>query len=397
MIVIHPSKIENQGEDTIITSIIEIGNKREKLWYRFSRRYQKFLVTENLDAFLVAVLFLGLKTGNDITLKAPVSARLCYTLTHYLIPALVLANPKFSKIKIFTQKLNYTDLNVEKVAGTGMSCGIDSFATYFDHSKEQGPFKIKYFTFFNVGSHKDFGGENARRIFKTRLGSVNKFAEEEGVGLISVDSNLSEILQMNFQQTHSLRSVSCALHLQKLFKNYYYSSAYRLDHFELNSKDTSDSDIFNMQMLSTESTNFYASASRFSRVERTLLVAEKSSTYHKLDVCTNPQMDSSVINCSVCYKCLRTQITLDQAGKLQHYEAVFNLEKYRKIKNKYIGSLLAKEKKGVLDIELLNYLRNAGYRPTFGIYYHAASYLFIYRKNEFKKLLKNQLRLIWML
>ncbi len=390
MIYIHPPEIEVQEGYAIISSVIETGAKKETLWYKFSVKYEKYLVTENIDAFLVGVLFLALKTGEDIKLGAPVSARLIYTLNHYLIPAMTLANPQFRPIKIFSEKLNYDDLNEEKVAGTGMSCGIDSFATYIEHLNEKESYEIKYLTFFNVGSHLDFGGENARSIYQKRLEAITGFAREEGLNIISVDSNLSEILKMNFQQTHSLRSVSCVLHLQKLFKNYYYSSAYRMDHFKLNSKDTSDFDTFNLQMLSTESTTFFPAAAQFSRVERTLMVADYSKSYQRLDVCTNPPMDSPFINCSTCYKCLRTQLTLDIAGKLKEYDKVFDLEAYRREKEKYIGGLLVKRKKSVLDVEVLQYMKNIQYSYPIKTYLYSTRSWWRFHVIKFKKELKKQ-------
>ncbi len=391
MIVINTPQIETEGDFVIISAEIEINEVIEKLWYKFPVEFKKFFVTENVDAFLVGLLFLALKSGNDITLKAPVSARLFYTLRNYLIPALTLSNPQFYKIKIFAQELNYEDLNTGKIAGTGLSCGIDSFATYYDHIKETGPYEINYFTFFNVGSHLDFGGEEARKIYYNRLKSVNEFAQKEGKEVISVDSNLSEVLKMNFQQTHSLRSISCVLHLQKLFKNYYYASAYRFDHFILNSKDTSDFDLFNVQMLSTESTNFFASAAQYSRLERTLMVAEHPETYQKLDVCTNPSLQSDFVNCSTCYKCLRTQLTLDFANKLELYKDVFDINKYYKIKDQYIGQLITKNKKSPLDKEVIEFLKLHNYKPSTIIYYYGVTSWLIFHKIKFKKLIRSQI------
>lgn len=392
MIVINAPELRDHDHSSIMSSIIEIEGKKERLWYKFPKAFRSFLVTENLDAFLVGILFLGLKTGNDIKLKAPVSAKLFYTLNHYLIPALVFSNPELNKVRVIPEKLNYSDLNQKNVAGTGMSCGVDSFTTYYDHSEEEGPFQIKYFTFFNVGSHLDFGGENARKIFQKRLKSVTEFAEEEGVEIIPVDSNLSEILKMNFQKTHSLRSISCVLHLQKLFKNYYYSSAYRFDHFKLNSEDTSDSDIFNLQMLSTESTNFFASAAQFSRVERTLFIAEHPATFSKLDVCTNPSIDSPFINCSVCYKCLRTQLTLEAGNRLREFRGVFNIDAFEGVRNKYIGELFMKRNKSVLDIELIHFLKEKKYKFSIYSYYYFVTSGLNLQKKRFRKLLRNQLK-----
>ena len=162
-----------------------------------------------------------------------------------------------------------------------------------------------------------------------------------------------------------------------------------MDHFKLNSKDTSDFDTFHLQMLSTESTAFFPAAAQFSRVERTLMVADYPKSYHRLDVCTNPPMDSPFINCSTCYKCLRTQLTLEMAGKLKEYDKVFDLEAYRREKEKYIGSLLARSKKSVLDVEVLDYMNKRGYKPSIKTYlYLTKSWWSLYKINSKKKLKK---------
>lgn len=388
MIVINKPIVKIEDDFVIISSEINIGGKPEVLWYKFPGGYQKYLVTENLDAFLVGLLYLGLENGYDIKLQGPVSEKLHYSLQHYLIPALCLANPALYKINIQPTALNNINLNIGNTAGTGLSCGIDSFATYYDHLKEDGTFKINYFTFFNVGSHGDMGGERARKVFKERLKAVRVFALRENKEVITVDSNLSEILKVNFQKTHSLRSVSCVLHLQKLFRNYYYASAYRFDHFKLNPKDTSDSDIFILNMLGTESTSFFSSVAQFSRVERTLLVAENSQTYPFLDVCTNPWIEKPYLNCSLCYKCLRTQMTLEIGNKLKFYNKVFDLERFEKIKYRYIGELLAKGNKSALDLELINYLKESNSPLPSKVYFYAG----LSRFNEYKLNLKRYLK-----
>ena len=165
MIVINNPQIETKEEEVLLYSDIEFNSGTERLWYKLPLKFQEYLVIENADAFVVGLLFLALKKGEDIELKTPISARLHYTLTHYLIPALCLANPKLHKIRIIAKQVNASNLNKEKVAGCGLSCGVDSFATYYQHIDETGPFKIEYFTFLNAGSLGDFGGENTQNTF----------------------------------------------------------------------------------------------------------------------------------------------------------------------------------------------------------------------------------------
>src|SRR5690606_22797303 len=157
--------------------------------------------------------------------------------------------------------------------------------------------------------------------------------------ILKIDSNISEVLQMNFLQTNTLRNISAILHLQKLFKNYYLASKNRFDIFYLNPADNQDYDILTLNLLSTESTTFYSAVSWMRRSEKTQFISQFEETYGLLDVCVNPNHNGRKINCSECFKCLRTLLTLDLYGKIDLYYAVFDIEKYLKNKKIYIAEI----------------------------------------------------------
>ena len=355
----------------VLSFPLEVEGIKQELWYKFPAELSQFLVKKNLDAPLVGLLFLAMKTGNDIKLEGPVSARLHYTLKKYLIPALCLSDSELKHVEIFADELNDQDLNVGKVAGTGLSCGVDSFTAFFTHKEETGSFKISHFTFLNAGSHGDFGGEISRERFEGRLLQVKKFASKVEKEVIPVDTNLSDLIRMNFQQTHTLRNLSCILNLQKLFKNYYYSSPHRFDYFNLRSGDSGDYDLLNLSMLSTESTAFFSSGADMNRIERTDFISNFPETYQHLNVCTNPDFTRNQINCSVCDKCMRTALTLDLLNKLHFYKNVFDLTKYRKRRSIYIGKIVATKDSDQFGKEIFGLLRRIEGRKI----YHYSSLL----------------------
>ena len=356
MIVIQKPFIEKENEFVRIAAKFQAEDINDELWYRVPAKFEKFLVTENLDAFLVALLFLALKNGEDIKVEGAISARLLYSVNHYLIPALRLANPKYKAIKVIAKEVNEKDLNTGRVAGTGLSCGVDSFATYYDHINEEGPYKIEFFTFFNAGSHGS-GGEKTRKVFHKRLKEIQKFADKAGKEVITVDSNLSEILMMKFQRTNTLRNASCVLLLQKLFKNYYSASKNRFDYFKLHNYDTQDYDSLTLNLLSTESTNFFSAVANFTRVERTDLISNFEKTYDHLNVCTSPHSSGTKINCSKCRKCQRTALTLDLLGKLHLYDRVFDLKTYEEHKDLFIGHIIASRNDNQINGEIFALLK----------------------------------------
>ncbi|WP_452220372.1 hypothetical protein [Lacinutrix salivirga] len=338
--IIYQPEITTTETHCILNTTFESLGKTETLWYKTTLEYQSFLVTETADAALVGLLVLAMKNGEDIKIKAKVSAKLLYTLNTYLIPAFALSNPEYQPIKITSETVSHAMYVTNKVAATGISCGIDSFSTLATHLDNTSGHAVQYLTHFNAGSHGLFGGEIAERIYKERLNRIKDFAKRANLPLIEVDSNVLDVVGEDFQKLHSIYHLSCVLALQKGISVYFYASAFRFDYFKLNKNDTSDWDTFLLKMIETETLSFYSSMAQYSRFERTEIVSKYKPSYQFLDVCIAP-IHAEKTNCSKCEKCLRTQVTLELLGQLELYKDVFDLEVYKAHKNQYISRLIA--------------------------------------------------------
>jgi hypothetical protein len=334
-------QINNDGDHVIVSAEFNIGGETNSLWFKVEEKYRQFVVVERADAFLVGLLYFAMQRGEDIRIHAPVSEKLFYNLTTYLIPAIALANPRFSIIKVIPDSLESESINIQNAVGTGFSGGVDSFCTIVEHLTNAlcpPHYRLSHLTFFNVGSHGDYGGATASELFNKRLQELKEFPHEVGLKFVSVDSNIADILQLNFAATHSLRSMAPVLLLQKLFRVYYYSSGYRMDDFRIKNAaaDSSAYDILNMAMLATESTDLYSSGCQHTRVEKTAIIADYEPCWRFLNVCV---LDKD--NCSSCFKCMRTLLTLDIIGKIGNFAHVFDLALYQKNKNRYISEVLS--------------------------------------------------------
>jgi hypothetical protein len=344
--------------DNVVRLSAEIKSEdyNDVLWYEIPKEFKEFIEPENADPFLVGLLFLGMKRGQDIQIESRISALLFYNIKHYVIPALCLSDPELKKINIIAKCKTDKSLNEGNSSATGFSCGVDSFATYQDHHKEEGEFKIKYFTFFNAGSHGS-GGEATRAIFKKRLKRVRDFADSIGKKVITVDSNISEILNMKFQQTNTLRNMSCALLFQKEFKHYYSASKNRFDYLKLHKYDSQDYDSMMLSLLSTESTSFHSAVAQYSRLERTELITQNAESYKFLDVCTSEKRRVGRKNCSDCNKCRRTALTLDLLDKLHLYNEVFDISKYEEKKHSFIAHIIKTRKDNQIHRDIYELLK----------------------------------------
>lgn len=385
MVIHKPHKVL-RGDSAILSAKIEFDNSIQELWFGTSKDYYDYLVTENVDAFLVGLLLLAMQKGEDIEIKAPVSARLYYQLKHYMIPALSKVFPSWKKINIIANEINENNLCTENASATGITAGVDSFAAVCEHYNEIGDFKLKYLTFFNAGSHGDFGGDKSRELFFDRLEFVKPIGEKLNLPIIYIDSNISEILGMEFVKTHTFRTIACALTLQKLIKFYQHASSDRLDFYILLDSYSSNYDLLTLPMLSTESTTFYNSNSQYNRVEKTRLIAGFPYTYDYLNVCLASNDTGKVDNCSECEKCLRTQLTLDLLGKLHLYKNSFDMQKYQVKKNEYIAHVILYELESE-PYQILQLINEVNFKIPL-----ESKILFAYKflKKFLKKILKRQ-------
>lgn len=315
------------------------------LWFEADKKWGPYMTPERSDAFVVGLLWPALRKGEDITVIGAMSEKLYYSLNNQLIPMLIqiFKKRKYKRIQVHCENLDSTRLKNEKAVGTGLSCGIDSLHAIAMHQSELTPlhYQITHLTNFNVGSnHLAGSGGLMQRKFKGRSKIAAECSKELGKPLIIVDSNLSDVMKMDFIATHTFRNVSALLVFQKLFHVYYYASGMQItNHLKLTG-EVATYDLLSLPLCSTENITFYSAGSNYSRVEKTKMVSEMDVSYRYLNVCVH-----HVHNCGKCIKCKRTLLTLDILGVLDKYENVFNLENFYSVKDDYINTIITKKDK----------------------------------------------------
>ncbi len=367
MVEICKPEIIYEGDDAILKSKIIFKDREATLWFKTKKEYGKYFCDDRGDAFVVALIYYAMRYGEDIQVNVPVSERLYYQLTNYLIEALNKSDQNFKKIKIFCFTTNKVIENTGAV-GTGISRGIDSFTTLSIHLGESCPsnYRITHLTFFNVGAFhsgkslcegqdQETMNSKANERYTKGLKHSRDFASKYGYKLVEIDSNISDFMRFLFISTHTFRNCAAVLTMQKLFSVYYYSSTgYPLSYFNINPEGSNGRyDIFTLDLLSTSETKFYSSGATMTRIEKTIEIANFIPSYDYLMVCSNDEN-----NCSVCDKCIRTLITLDITGNLTLYQNVFNIPAYLNNRMKYFGRILYKKSDDPFNQEIKNYIYN---------------------------------------
>jgi hypothetical protein len=70
-----------------------------------------------------------------------------------------------------------------------------------------------------------------------------------------------------------------------------------------------------------------------------------------------------VLNCSSCWKCLRTELTLEMVGALGNYERAFDLREYRKVRTLFIATVL--KRSSPLNQEIAEQIDARGFKVPF--------------------------------
>jgi hypothetical protein len=360
--IINPVEISESDEEVKIQSLIEYSGKKKYLWYSIPKKFSRYLTTEKLDGFLVGVLLLAMRLGEDVNVKGAVSEKLYFNLTNSYMRIVQCIMPALKKVNINPQYLDDGKrAKSEGAVATGFSGGVDSFCTIYDHylNEKVPSYKITHLVFLNVGSHGEWDSRQARELFNARYNLVKGYASEIGLEFIKIDSNLSDVLRLSFQHTYVPRNISAILLLQKLFSKYYVSSSYRYEdcvikpHYEIGLVDP-----MAVHLLSTETLECISTGSQYSRVEKTKLIAKIPGVNRWLNVCVSSSSGGK--NCSVCMKCCRTLLTLEMLGILENFDQVFNLDKWKKVKTGYlIKNLGNKEDQYIREIR--EYAKSVGY------------------------------------
>jgi hypothetical protein len=377
---IHPVEVTANAGKVRARSRIVNGSGEQDLWFELDEAYAPYLVRDRLDAFLVALLQRAMRDGEDIVVRGPVSEKLLYNLRSYYLPILTQQRPKLRAVRILAEGIPAAapDLFARGVA-TGFTAGIDSLCTVADHHfSEVAPrFRLTHLLFSNTGSHGYLDHDRARRLFQARYAHVQRCAHEIGLDVIRVDSNLSELLRMSFQESDVPRNIAPVLLLQDLIGTYYYAASFRYrDCYIGKTYDLAYADPAAVHLLSTDTLDCIASGAQYSRVEKTARVARIAGAERWLNVCVDADGDGT--NCSVCTKCCRTLFTLELLGELARFEKAFDLARWARVRTRYIRSGLLGDADVPFAQEIREHCKASGHR--FGLSDRVAGEFFRLRR-----------------
>lgn len=317
----------------------------ESVWFRFPEAYHDYL-SDQSDAFLVAMMMPAMLLGEDIVVEGRVSPRLVHGIREYRT-----AYSQWWPGRVHHVDVRYGEVGESgqrrgaTVVGGAFSGGVDSTYTVWRHmpANETVPgFALTHALMingFNFDHHLDDTGPFDRLVAVYR-----PMLERNGVTLLVSRQNTEVFLDAakraaSKSPTREGGVVSAVHMLGNLFERVYVSGSgtYRYeDNFPKGWHPSG------LHLLSTERTEMMFDGGDADRAQKTVALAGWEDTYSTLRVCWTPtefDPDTGVpLNCGTCPKCVRTMATLDAIGALGRYRTFPDRLDRRRVRRQHFVS-----------------------------------------------------------
>lgn len=352
------------------TSALQKPFREQTMWIAVEEENEGMLADDVYDPFVLLPLYIGMHYGQDVHIEGNISPRLYHNVTHYIMNI-------FDRFSDETHPVSFTVKGFDKgpgtgkgkLIGTGISCGADSLVTIYDNFvMEKDPdYRINSLFFFNHGSHGDYEDKKTKQIWMDRAALNKKAAEELGLPMYLVDSNLHAYTHapgLGGQKIGYLASWSIAVGLEKAVKRYVTSANLSYDEIAEFSRQSRDFDIseysesYLPNLVQTERMELVMDGCQYSRAEKMERISEWPIAQKYLNVCLHPVNHGH--NCSCCEKCMWSLIPLEAVGKLENFKSVFDIGIYRKNAFRWKCHFLSNYGKNSMQTSLVRHAKSHG-------------------------------------
>ena len=292
----------------------------------------------------VALIYQAMLLGQDLVIEADLSPLLLMNLRHDFMALVRNYEPLARPIRIEAGASSAPCYRTaDKDVATGLSFGVDSFATFLRYTRPEVPKGVRLTgaAVFQVGA---FGKTSDPSIQMGRARTrCEEIVQPFGTRVYSLSSNMDDVFApaaaagpVGFAKTVGFRNAAAALVFQKRLGLYLASGNVDYTHATFGQFLTTESlDPAFQPLLNTEALQFQSGLAGTARYDKIAEIADHPLVHQHLDVCVGPTEKRFIggaarNNCTECWKCILTALALDSMGKLDAFGAVFDLDLYRR-------------------------------------------------------------------
>jgi hypothetical protein len=282
------------------------------LWYRFPVWCEPYLSVENGDPFLPPLLVLAMKTGEPLTLPAPVDARLREALPE-IQDVLLSFYPRLSRVAVDTA-VRTRPLPATAAGGNvGLffSMGVDSFYSLLKNVRDHPADARTISHLISVnGFDVTYEGDDGE-FPPPLLRNFQRVSDALGTTLLPVSTNIRRfgVRLTDWPMLHGAALASVALALGTLFHRVSIAASTTYDKlYPWGSHPVLD------PLWSTETLGFVHDGCELNTIDKTDVVAASPLALETLRPCAGYGRG---YNCGRCEKCLRTMLDLLRLDALE--------------------------------------------------------------------------------
>lgn len=328
---------ESKGKREAVCAKVTIEGKTDEVWFAVEPEYVEDLTDDRADAFVVGFLTTAMRLGADIECEAPITRRLYYQLTQYVIPAMSANMERYCPIAIHAPVTD-KELSCKGAVGTGFTGGVDSMYTLYRHCSAAEPgFRLTHLLCANNGALES---EQNSELLDYMADKFRKgIAKELGLSVISVDTNLQLLQEEPYLAVAAFRLPAVVLAVQKLFGVFLNSAGYEFARFAFVPENSAYYELLPLGCFETDCTVFYSAGGQIPRIQKLKELAEYEPARKYLHPCIYIRR----ANCGKCGKCVRTLGALYAIDAIDAFREVFDMEEFRKNREELIAQILAKK------------------------------------------------------
>lgn len=345
---------------------IETPFLERTIYFAVKNENADMLTDETYDAFVLIPLYLAMYFQTDLHICGKISKQLYQNIKWYIQQILCDFSDELTKVNLIVD--GFTSIKERgNLIGAGISCGVDSLSTIYDHfiNEKDPEYRINSLFIFNCGTHGDYENPSSHQLFEKRYELNKKAADELKLPVFQVSSNVHAFTHKIGEQKMGYFAIcSCIYSLQKKIKKYYISSSNSYQEIKEFSQSEHNFDLFVFSesylvpLLQTEYMQLVIDGCQYQRSKKTENIADWEIAQRHLNVCVNT---TDGINCCICSKCMRTLVVLEILGKLDKFGRVFDIEKYRKHAYKAKCVMVAGYRKNNFYTDNVNFARAHNY------------------------------------
>ena len=281
--------------DIIFTDMVS-PYPEKTIYFEIDKAHGDMFADDSYDAFVLVPLWLAMLHKQTLHIRGKISKRLYQNIKWYIQKIWCDFYDKLSPAKVIVDGFTKPPKTRGKIIGAGISCGVDSLSTVYDHFvREDDPdYRINALFYFDCGVLGQFGvsEDKMRELALNRAAPGKQVAAELGLPYHYLKSNIYTFRKLEDLHRVTFISVySCALSLSNAVSKYYLSNGTNYEQIKIYHEHYRNFDMagycesYLVPLIGNERTDLIIDGCQYRRVDKLKNIVDWDIAKKYLNVC----------------------------------------------------------------------------------------------------------------